>query len=311
MAKFNSFSEMLEKLPTDGSCRLFLEQLRWNGEPVCPHCGIKTKDHYKLKSNGIFKGLYKCRDCRERFTVTVKTMFEGSHIGLRKWFIAIYIFSAHKKGISSLQLSRDLGITQKSAWFMLGRLRSSFKEKTEVKFEGITQADECFIGGKNKNRHANKKVKESQGRSVKDKTPVFGLLCDGKVNTTIVIDTKASTLKPIIKELVLEGSIIVTDEWGAYNGLSSDFQHEVLKHNDNEFVRDGFHTNSVEGFWSLLKRGIFGIYHSASPKHLNKYCDEFSYRYNTRNIGDGNRFNLSLVNADERISYKQLIAKDI
>lgn len=309
IAKFNSFSEMLQKLPTDDACREFLEQVRWDGEPGCPHCGSKTKDHYKLKSKAIFKGLYKCRDCRERFTVTVKTMFEGSHIGLRKWFIAIYIFSAHKKGISSLQLSRDLGITQKSAWFMLGRLRSSFKEKTQVKFEGITQADECFIGGKNKNRHANKKVKESQGRSTKDKTPVFGLLNAGKVNTTVVKDTTAATLKPIIKELVKEGAIIVTDEWGAYNGLSNTFQHEVLKHNDNEFVRDGFHTNSVEGFWSLLKRGIFGIYHSASPKHLNKYCDEFSYRYNTRNIGDGNRFNLSLENANERMTYKQLIAK--
>lgn len=166
-----------------------------------------------------------------------------------------------------------------------------------------------FHWGKNKNRHANKKVKESQGRSTKDKTPVFGLLNAGKVNTTVVKDTTAATLKPIIKELVKEGAIIVTDEWGAYNGLSNTFQHEVLKHNDNEFVRDGFHTNSVEGFWSLLKRGIFGIYHSASPKHLNKYCDEFSYRYNTRNIGDGNRFNLSLENANERMTYKQLIAK--
>lgn len=193
---------------------------------------------------------------------------------------------------------------------MLGRLRNTFKEKSTVNFTGSTQADETFIGGKNKNRHEHKKVKESQGRSIKDKTPVFGLLNNGQVSTEVVTDTKASTLKPIIEKMIEKGSIVITDEWGAYNGLNADYQHEVLKHNDGQFVNDNnFHTNSVEGFWSLLKRGIYGIYHSASPKHLNKYCDEFSYRYNTRNITDGNRFNLSLVNADERLTYKQLIKK--
>lgn len=307
---FNSFSQMLEVLNTETKCREFLETLRWNNESICPHCGSQSKAHYKLKTKGEFKGLRKCKDCRERFTVTVGTMFEGSHVPLRKWFIAIYIFSSHKKGISSLQLHRDLGVTQKTAWFMLGRLRNTFKTKTKVKFTDHTQADETFIGGKNKNRHANKKVENSQGRSFKDKTPVFGLLNKGLVNTHVVPDTKASTLKPIIASMVEKGSILVTDEWVAYSGLSKDYQHEVLKHNEGQFVNsNNFHTNSVEGFWSLLKRGIFGIYHSASAKHLNKYCDEFSYRYNTRNITDSNRFSMSLVNADERLTYKQLIKK--
>lgn len=306
---FKSFTHMLEVLPNDNACREFLELLRWNGEPVCPHCGSKNKAHYELKTKGVFKGLRKCKDCRERFTVTVKTMFEGSHLPLRKWFIATYIFASHKKGISSLQLSRDLGITQKTAWFVLGRLRNSFKVKTKVKFTGTTQADESFFGGKNKNRHASKKVKDSQGRSFKDKTPVFGLVNNGMVDISVVADTKATTLKPIIASMVETGSIVVTDEWGAYNGLANNYQHEVLKHNAAEFVRDGFHTNSIEGFWSLLKRGIFGIYHSVSPKHLNKYCDEFSYRYNTRKTSDGNRFSLSLVNAENRLTYKQLIQK--
>jgi len=306
---FSSFAQMLELLPTDKACREFLEQLRWNGEPVCPHCGSANKEHYELKTKGEFKGLRKCKDCRERFTVTVKTMFEGSHISLRKWFIAIYIFSSHKKGISSHQLARDLGITQKSAWFVLGRLRNSFKVKTKVKFTAPTQADETFVGGKNKNRHAHKKVEDSQGRSCKDKTPVFGLLSAGQVNTAVVANTKAETLKPIIHAMVEQGAILVTDEWTAYKGLNSNYQHEVLKHNEKQYVNNSFHTNSIEGFWSLLKRGIFGIYHSTSPKHLNKYCDEFSYRYNTRSSTDGNRFILSLVNAEERLTYKTLIGK--
>ena len=307
---FNTFSQMLEVLNTETKCREFLETLRWNGSPVCPHCGSVSKKHYELKVKKEFKGLRKCVDCNKRFTVTVGTMFEGSHIPLRKWFLAMFMFSAHKKGISSLQLHRDLGVTQKTAWFMLGRLRNTFKAKSRVKFTEPTQLDETFVGGKNKNRHAHKKVKDSQGRSFKDKTPVFGLLSDGQVSTVVVPDTKGTTLKPIIKEMVEKGAIVVTDEWGAYNGLDKNFTHEVLKHNEGEFVNtNNFHTNSVEGFWSLLKRGIFGIYHSASPKHLNKYCDEFSYRYNTRNITDADRFNLSLVNAEQRITYKQLIKK--
>lgn len=306
---FNSFMELLEALPDEKSCREYLEQLRWNGEPVCPHCGSQNKDHYELKTKGEFKGLRKCKDCRERFTVTVKTMFEGSHVPLRKWFIAIYIFVSHKKGISSLQLHRDLGVTQKTAWFMLGRIRNTFKQGSGEKLTGTTQADETFMGGKNKNRHADKKVMESQGRSVKDKTPVFGLLSDRKVNTKVIPDTKAKTLKPIIEEMVEKGSIVVTDEWNGYKGLNGNYQHEILKHNQGEFVKNSFHTNSIEGFWSLLKRGVYGIYHSASPKHLNKYCDEFSYRYNTRDMSEGNRFALSLTNANERLTYQDLISE--
>src|SRR5271157_3644217 len=131
--EFKTFVEMLELLPDDKSCREYLEKMRWNGEPICPHCGSQNKEHYKLMIKGEFNGLYKCKDCRERFTVTVGTMFEGSHISLRKWFIAIYIFNSHKKGISSIQLHKDLGVTQKSAWFMLHRIRENFSDKPKDK----------------------------------------------------------------------------------------------------------------------------------------------------------------------------------
>ncbi len=307
---FKSFYQMLEVLPNDNACRLFLEDLRWNGTPVCPHCGSINESHYKLNIKGVFNGLYKCKDCRERFTVTVGTMFEGSHVSLRKWFIAIYIFTSHKKGISSIQLGKDLGITQKSAWFVLSRLRVNFAHKTDIKFEGIIQLDETFVGGKNKNKHNSKKVDNAQGRSVKDKTPVFGMIENGnQVFTKVIADTKGTTLKPIINEMVLKGSIVVSDEWNGYNGLNKDFQHEVVNHKSSEYKNElGYHNNGIEGFWSLLKRGIYGIYHQVSPKHLNKYCDEFSFSYNSREITETERFTVSLLRAEKRVTYKNLIA---
>ncbi|RYE54482.1 MAG: IS1595 family transposase [Sphingobacteriales bacterium] len=307
--QFKSFSEMLKILPDETSCRNYLEAMIWEGVPACPHCACKNESHYKLKTKSVFKGMYKCKDCRQRFTVPVGTIFEGSHIDLRKWFIAIYIYTSHKKGISSHQLARDLGITQKSAWFMFGRIRFAFQAKTvSPKLDGVVQADESFIGGKNKNRHADKKIPESQGRSVKDKTPVFGVIqTGGKVHLTVVPDTKASTLKPIIQNLVREGAIVVTDEWNGYSGLSKDRPLVVINHKENEYVRGAFHTNSIENFWSLLKWGIYGIYHQVSPKHLHRYCDEFAYRFNSRKLNSTERFDVSLRNVSGRITYKELI----
>lgn len=308
---FNSFAQMLQALPDDNSCREYLEMVRWDSTPTCPHCGTVDAAHYRLNVKGEFKGMYKCKSCKERFTVTVGTMFEGSHVSLRKWFIAIYIFSSHKKGISSHQLASDLGITQKSAWFMLGRIRHAFKIDSTDKMEGVIQADESFIGGKNKNRHASKKVEDSQGRSVKDKTPVLGVMqTGGKVHLSVIPDTKAKTIKPIIQDMVANGSILVTDEWHAYKGLARNYAHVVVNHKENQYVSGAFHTNSIENFWSLLKRGIYGIYHQVSPKHLHRYCDEFAYRFNSRTISSGERFNFSLGNADnKKLTYKQLIAK--
>lgn len=300
--KFKSLPHLLNHFKDNETCVAYLEKQRWNGSPVCPHCGTDSKPY---KTN---RG-YKCsdKDCRKKFTVTVGTVMENSKIKLNLWFAAIYIATAHKKGISSLQLSRDLGVTQTTAWFMLHRIREMLKMNKPEMMEGEIQLDETFVGGKNKNRHKDKKVENSQGRSAKDKTPVFGLMNHGQVTTEVVPDTKATTLKPIIAEMVQKGAIVVTDEWGAYNGLGENYQHEVLKHNADEFVNEnGFHTNSIEGFWSLLKRGIFGIYHQVSPKHLNRYCDEFSYRYNTRGAKDNERFSNSLTHTEGRLTYKKL-----
>jgi transposase-like protein len=298
---FKSLPKLLEYFKDNATCIEFLEQQRWSKTPVCPFCG--GKQIYRTNRG------FKCKECTKKFTVTVGTIFENSKIKLTTWFAAVYLCTAHKKGVSSLQLSRDLGITQKTAWFMEHRIREMLRAKKSLLLKGTVQADETFVGGKNKNRHADKKVEGSQGRSVKDKTPVFGMTNDGKVNLAVVPNTQAETLKPIIKNLVEKGSIVVTDEWGGYSGLGKNYDHKVIKHNEGEYKKDGYHTNNIEGFWSLLKRGIFGIYHYASPQHLHRYCDEFSYRFNTRDIDDSDRFIASLTRVNGRLTYKQLIRK--
>lgn len=284
------------------SCRELLEQKRWNGRPICPHCGCIDKGHYKLKRDGH----YKCRHCRKVFTVTVGTMFEGSNVPLNKWFYAIHLFLSHKKGISSLQLSRDIKVTQKTAWFMLSRIRYNLNETESFiseQFGGIVQIDETYMGGKNKGR-----FKFNQGRSLKQKTPVVGLLTDDRVYTIVVQNTNGKTLKTIIYGLVERGSTIVTDEWPAYRGLSNEYVHEVVTHHTKRYVNDrGFHTNGIEGFWSHLKRGIKGIYHVVRSKHLQMYCDEFAYRYNTRKMDDIQRFLQFLTRPSERLRYSDLV----
>lgn len=298
---FKSLPKLLDHFKDNATCIAFLEQQRWGKNPICPHCG--SKEVYKTNRG------FKCKKCTKKFTITVGTVFENSKIKLNIWFAAIYLCTAHKKGISSLQLHRDLGVTQKTAWFMLHRVREMLRKKQSTLLQGTIQADETFVGGKNKNRHADKKIEGSQGRSVKDKTPVLGLVNNGIVNTEVIPDTKAKTLKPIIENMVEKGAIVVTDDWDSYNGLSIDYNHQIIKHKEGKYMNGEFHTNSIEGFWSLLKRGIFGIYHYASPQHLKRYCDEFSYRYNTRKIDDSDRFMVSLTKVNGRLTYNQLTGK--
>lgn len=188
---FKSLKQMLDTLRTEEECRVYLETLRWNGKPVCPHCGSISEHHYKLTQNGEFKGLYKCRDCKKRFTIRQGIMFEDSNLPLRTWFHAIYLVFISKKGISSCQLARELGVTQKTAWFMLQRIRHNMKDD-DIDFDDTTQVDETYIGGKTKRN------KGGQGRSTKQKIPVMGLLSKGKVHTRVIPNAGKDTLQGVI-----------------------------------------------------------------------------------------------------------------
>lgn len=316
MKPFISLLHMIDTLHTEEDCRLYLEDMRWHGEPVCPHCGSISKHHYKLTQNGEFKGLYKCKDCRERFTVRQGTMFEDSNLPLKKWFYAIFLFLAHKRGISSAQLARDIHVTPKTAWFMLHRIRHNIKDD-DTTFEDETQVDETYVGGKTREKHQRRKNykafkagKKNMGRSTKAKVPVMGLLSKGKVYTQVIANASAKVLLDVIDRLIKKGSTVVSDGWCGYNSVKDNYRHEVVQHSLGIYVnKKGFHTNSIEGFWSHFKRGIEGVYYLVSPKHLPKYCKEYSFRYNTRDISDGERFSLFLQQPTERLYYGELLMK--
>ncbi|WP_018620216.1 IS1595 family transposase [Spirosoma luteum] len=295
-----------ERFPDELSCKRYIAKLRWNGQPVCPHCGNKKKSY------AFSNGDYKCATCRKHYTVRIGTIFEDSKVPLKKWLIAAYLITAHKKGISSHQLGRDLDVTQRTAWFMLHRLKHAMKTRTfDVPLEGVVEADETYVGGKERFKHKSKRTEGTQGRSTKVKAPVFGMVQrGGRIVAMTVETTSASTLLPIIEEHVAVGSKIMTDEFKAYMQLQRLYQHGVVRHGQGQYKSGEAHTNTLEGFWSLFKRGVTGIYHWVSVKHLGAYVAEFEYRYNSRKISDGDRFERAVGHLDGRLSYKVLTQQD-
>lgn len=295
---FNSILDLVKAFPDQQSCIDHLEQLRWNGNVVSPF-DAESKV-YNCKGNK-----YKCKNTGKYFNVKTNTIFDNTKIDLQKWFLAIWLVTSHKKGISSLQLGRDLNITQKSAWFMLSRIRQCFGLDNDTKLDNEVEADETFVGGKNKNRHANKKVKGTSD----DKAPVLGMVeRDGKLVAKHVPNTTMETLSYEILKNVNESAKLYTDEYSSYARLKRVYDHKVVKHSQHQYVKGRVHTNTIESFWALLKRGIFGIYHFTSKKHLQLYVDEFTFRYNSRKHSEAMRFNLFLQNTENRITYKELIA---
>lgn len=286
----------MEAFPDEGSCVRYFENLRWGDKVISPF--DPTSKVYKCAN-----GKYKCRNTGRYFDVKTRTVFESTKLPLRIWVYAIFIFMSHKRGISSCQLARDLGVTQKTAWNMLHKIRKFMESQNKQPLSGEVEVDETFVGGKNKNRHKDKKVAKCQGRSFKDKKPVFGMLQrNGNLTAIVVEDTKASTLRPLIARYVQERSVVYTDGWD-YGGISDTYIQRSVDHGAKFYGTtlhdaDGnvvsVNTNSIECTWSHFKRMIFGTYYQVSKRHLQRYVDEFVFRFNTRNIGEFERFELFL-----------------
>ena len=299
--KFDTILDLIKTFPEEQSCIDHLESLRWaDSSVVSPF--VPSSKVYKCANNR-----YRCKDTGKYFNVKTATLFDNSKIELQKWFLAIWLVTSHKKVISSIQLSKDIGVTQKTAWFMLQRIRNCFGFDNDNNLSNEVEVDETYVGGKNKNKHNSKKVEGTQGRSVKDKAPVFGMVeRGGKLNAKCVYDVTIRTLTQEIVRYVNDATVY-SDEWLGYNALKRVYDHQFIKHGAGQYVNGRVHTNTIEGFWSLLKRGIVGIYHFTSVKHLQKYVDEFVFRYNTRNTSEVSRFNLLLSNTENRLTYEGLI----
>lgn len=284
--KFDSLFALVSHFKDNETCKEFLVSQRWkDGDVICPYCGTH---HCKKRVDGRFR----CHHCRRNFSVLVGTIFENTKISLVKWFIAMYHISSHKKGISSHQLARDLSITQKSAWYILHKVRTLFGQSNDTALANNVECDEAYIGGQEKYKHASKKTEGTQGRSLKTKTPIFGMAQrKGKVIAKKTANVQGKTLCGIINQFVKAGSRIFTDEYIGYNTLvDSEYTHSVVNHGAKQFVDGDAHTNTIEGFWSQLKRTIFGIYHFVSAKYLQRYVDEAVFRYNTCKKNESDRF---------------------
>lgn len=303
LKSFKSLFELSHELPTEKACIAYYKQRRWPNGVISPFDPTSKVYHYR-------NGTYRCKNTGRNFNVKTDTMFEGSKIPLQKWFHAIWVMISDKKGISSCQLAEDIGVTQKTAWFMLQLIREYFDCENQHILDGEVELDETFVGGKNKNRHYNKKVKNSQGRSYKDKTPVFGMLKrKDKVVCRVVKNTSAKHLTPHIRKTVKPTATLYTDEWCGYDKIGKSYVRFKVEHCRGQYVKGRAHTNGIENFWSNFKRGILGTYHKTARKHLQKYVNEFVFRYNTRKIDGYARFNWLLRNTENRrITHKQLVA---
>jgi len=303
LKKFKNLFEFLNNNHTEQDCINYFEEVRWNGKPTSPY--DPTSKVYKLTD-----GKYKCKNTNKRFTVITKSIFSSTKLPMKKLLKAVRIFITHKKGISSYQLAEELDITQTTAWYLNHRLRcASNLSMFKTMLKGSVEVDETFVGGKNKNRHLDKKVPHSQGRSWKDKTPVLVIKKrKGNVIARVVPNTKLKTLEPIIKENVKLGSNVYTDEWYRKSGLSKSFDHQWVNHRKKQYVNGEVSNNSAENFNSCLKRGIY-TYHWISKKHTQKYVDEFVFRSNTRKCSKYEKCDLLLSSTvGKHLTYRELVS---
>lgn len=297
--------ELFATFPDAEAGRLYFEGRRWPTGPVCPKCS--GSDRITPRPNGF----YRCNGCRLDFTVRTGTIFERSHVPLHKWLYAMYLLVTSRKGVSSLQLAKEIGVGQKTAWFLLHRLREACGNDLTV-LQGIVEVDEAYFGGKEKSKHASKKRKA--GRGAVGKTAVLGMReRGGRTKAMPIQGTDKTTLHAAVKSAVHADSALHTDEHAGYEGLACAFAggHATVSHSTGEYSRAGVHTNSIESVWAVMKRGIHGVYHHASEKHLGRYVDEFTFRLNEGNVKRHTMERLASLSAaavGKRLTYADLIA---
>ena len=313
-----TLQDAIQYFGDEQACINTMVRIRWSdGKPECPACG--HKEHYYLAKQRRFK----CKECWKQFTVKVGTLLEDSPIPLSKWFPALWMLCNCKNGISSYELAKDLGITQKSAWFVLQRLRLALQQGSFVKFApigGPIEVDETFIGGKARNMHKEKRLRVGGSRGMKGgnaKTVVMGMLQrGGKVKAQVIPERKRPIMHSIIEDCIEKGAIVMTDEHTVYTGLSEEYIHEIINHAE-AYARNYISTNGIENFWSLLKRTLSGTYVAVEPFHLFRYIDEQAWRFNNRGgktketkITDAQRFEMALSQvAGKRLTYEELTGK--
>lgn len=295
--------EFMRRFPTEREARSYIEDCRWHGSPTCPKCGATGR----IQTRKI-EGYYRCLSCKGDFTVRNGTIFERSHVPLDKWLYAIYLLVTARKGISSLQLSKEIGVTQKTAWFMLARLRKTCGNGNDSLLSGIIEADETFLGGKEANKHEQKK--RHAGRGPVGKTPVLGMReRGGRTKAVVVQSVDGSTIEGHVEEQIAPGSDLYTDEHAAYRTVTG-LNHQSVNHSAKQFVDGMVHTNGIESVWAVLKRGFYGTYHHFSRKHTQGYIDEFTFRLNEGSVSEMtmDRINALLSKSiGVRLTYVELV----
>ena len=302
-----SFYKFFKRFPDEESAEKFFAERRWGKDGkkrFCPHCGsvrTVTMNH---------KMPYRCKDCRKFFSVRTKSILAESNVPLHKWLMAMYLLNTNLKGVPSTKLANDLGITQKTAWFLAHRIRKAFEDQQEAKFVSDVEVDETYMGGKYSNMHKSRKPR-MVGAGPQDKTPVIGIKERGSRKVKAKVTDRASgvLLRGMVTETVKEGVVVYTDQNRSYEGLvKKNYKHESVNHGVGEYIRGKAHTNGVESFWSMLKRGHTGVYHKMSPKHLQRYIDEYVGRHNARPLSTMTQIELTFKGMNgKRLRYKELI----